>query len=211
MNESKIAPVTKIMTFIKKVNFFQILMLLVLVVLGYFAYVYRGEFVVATVNGKPITRYQLLTELEKQGATQALDSIIIQSLITAKAQENKIEVSNEVVATEIKTIQETLKAQGMELDQALQAQGMTMESLVMQIKLQKQLEKLVEGTVSVTDEQVKAYVTENATLFAEGMTEEAKAAQAKVDLEKQQLNTGIFTYIEKLKTDAKINYIKKYN
>ncbi len=130
MSESKISPVTKAMTFIKKVNFFQILMLLVLVVLGYFAYVYRGEFVVATVNGKPITRYQLMTELEKQGATQALDSIIIQKLITTKAQEKKIEVSNEIVATEIKTIKETLKAQGMELDQALQAQGMTMESFI---------------------------------------------------------------------------------
>lgn len=151
-----------------------------------------------------------MKELEKQGATQALDSIIIQKLITAKAQEKKIEISNDVVATEIKTIKETLKGQGMELDQALQAQGMTMESLIMQIKLQKQLEKLVEGTVKVTDEQVKKYIADNVALFTEGMTEEAKVAQAKVDLQKQQLNTGIYTYIEKLKTDAKINYLKKF-
>ena len=210
MTQSKVSAVSKVMTFIKKVNFFQILILLVLVVVGYFGYMYRGEFVVATVNGKLVTRYQLMKELEKQGATQALDSIIIQKLITAKAQEKKIEISNDVVATEIKTIKETLKGQGMELDQALQAQGMTMESLIMQIKLQKQLEKLVEGTVKVTDEQVKKYIADNVALFTEGMTEEAKVAQAKVDLQKQQLNTGIYTYIEKLKTDAKINYLKKF-
>ena len=210
MNQSKVSVVAKVMSFIKKVNFFQILILLVLVVVGYFGYMYRGEFVVATVNGKPVTRYQLMKELEKQGATQALDSIIIQKLITAKAQEKKVDISNEVVANEIKTIKETLKAQGMELDQALQAQGMTMESLVMQIKLQKQLEKLVEGTVKVTDEQVKTYITDNATLFAEGMTEEAKVAQAKIEVQKQQLNAGIYTYIEQLKSEAKINYLKKF-
>ena len=85
-----------------------------------------------------------------------------------------------------------------------------MESLVLQIKVQKQLEKLVEGTIKVTDEQVTSYVKDNAVAFAEGMSEDAKIAQAKVELQKQQLSAGIFTYIESLKTEAKINYLKKF-
>ena len=98
----------------------------------------------------------------------------------------------------------------MELDQALQAQGMTMESLILQIKLQKELEKLVEGTVKVTDKQVTEYVTNNADKFPEKMSDEEKTAQAKSDLEKQQLSSAIYSYVEKLKTDAKINYLKKF-
>lgn len=210
MNEEKVSVVKKVFTFIKKVNFFQILILLVVVGIGALGYKYRGEIIVATVNGKPVTRYELVKELEKQGATQALDSIIIQKLIAEKAMEKNIEISNETIASEIKTIKESLTAQGMELDQALQAQGMTMESLVMQIKLQKELEKLVEGTVAVTDEQVNQYVIDNVAAFAEGMSEDAKKVQAKEDLTKQQLSAGIYTYVDSLKTDAKINYLKKY-
>ena len=210
MNIENVSAIKKVIVFVQKINFFQILILLIIVVVGIFGYKYRSEFIVATVNGKPITRFELVKELEKQGATQALDSIIIQKLIAEKSKEKNIEISNEAVASEIKNIQGTLKEQGLELDQALQAQGMTMESLVLQIKVQKQLEKLVEGTSKVTDEQVTSYVKDNAVAFAEGMSEDAKIAQAKVELQKQQLSAGIFTYIESLKTEAKINYLKKF-
>ena len=210
MNIENVSAIKKVIVFVQKINFFQILILLIIVVAGIFGYKYRSEFIVATVNGKPITRFELMKELEKQGATQALDSIIIQKLIAEKSKEKNIEISNEAVASEIKNIQGTLKEQGLELDQALQAQGMTMESLVLQIKVQKQLEKLVEGTIKVTDEQVTSYVKDNAVAFAEGMSEDAKIAQAKVELQKQQLSAGIFTYIESLKTEAKINYLKKF-
>ena len=210
MNIENVSAIKKVIVFVQKINFFQILILLIIVVAGIFGYKYRSEFIVATVNGKPITRFELMKELEKQGATQALDSIIIQKLIAEKSKEKNIEISNEAVASEIKNIQGTLKEQGLELDQALQAQGMTMESLVLQIKVQKQLEKLVEGTIKVTDEQVTSYVKDNAVAFAEGMSEDAKIAQAKVELQKQQLNAGIFTNIESLKTEAKINYLKKF-
>lgn len=210
MNEEKVSVIKKVFQFAKKVNFFQILILLVIVAIGVIGYKYRGEIIVATVNGKPVTRYELVKELEKQGATQALDSIIIQKLIAEKAMEKNITISNETIANEIKTIKESLTAQGMELDQALQAQGMTMESLVMQIKLQKELEKLVEETVVVTDEQVNQYITDNAVAFAEGMSQEDKVVQAKEEVRKQQLSAGIYTYVDSLKTDAKINYLKKY-
>ncbi|MDA1337785.1 MAG: SurA N-terminal domain-containing protein, partial [bacterium] len=113
MNQEKVSSVKNVVSFVKKVNFFQILILLVLVLVGFFAYKYKGEFIVATVNGKPITRIELMKELEKQGAKQALDSIIVQRLIAEKAKNENIEISNEDVAAEIKNIKEMLTAQGL--------------------------------------------------------------------------------------------------
>jgi len=210
MNDEKVSEAMKEVSFFKKVNFFQILILLVVVLVGYFAYMYKGEFVVATVNGKPVTRYELMTELEKQGAKQSLDSIIIQKLIAEKSAKENIKVSKEDIAGEIKKIQETLKGQGMELDQALEARGLTMESLIKQIKLQKELEKLVGSNVKVTDEQVKEYLTANADSFSPDLSDDDKTKQAKEVLTQQQVSSSIYTYIETLKTEAKINYLKKY-
>ena len=41
----------------------------------------KGIFVVATVNGSPISRLSLIQELEKQGGKQALEAIIDKKLI----------------------------------------------------------------------------------------------------------------------------------
>ena len=85
MNKEKVSKIKNITGFVKKVNFFQILILLVIIGIVIFGYKYRGEFIVATVNGKPVTRLELISELEKQGASKALDSIIVQKLIAEKA------------------------------------------------------------------------------------------------------------------------------
>ena len=90
MNIENVSAIKKVIVFVQKINFFQILILLIIVVVGIFGYKYRSEFIVATVNGKPITRFELVKELEKQGATQALDSIIIQKLIAEKSKKKKI-------------------------------------------------------------------------------------------------------------------------
>lgn len=210
MNQEKVSLVKNVVSFVKKVNFFQILMLLVIVVVAFFAYKYKGELIVATVNGKPITRIELMKELEKQGAKQALDSIIVQRLIAEKAKNENIEISNEDVATEIKNIKEMLTAQGLELEQALTAQGMTMETLITQIKLQKELEKMVSGDINITDEQITEYITANAESLASITNEDEKKAAAKKTLISQQSSSLIGPFIEKLKTDAKINYLKSY-
>ena len=137
----------KVPSFVSKVNFKQLvpLFLVLLVVAG--LYYYRSEFVVATVNGKPITRHQMLTEFEKNGADQVLDSIVIQTLIKQKVKEEGIEISNEDIAAEIKNIKELVESQGLEFNQALEMQGLTMEELISQVMLQKQLEKLIEKEI----------------------------------------------------------------
>jgi len=200
----------KVPSFVSKVNFKQLipLLLVLLVVAG--LYYYRSEFVVATVNGKPITRHQMLTEFEKNGADQVLDSIVIQTLIKQKVKEEGIEISNEDIAAEIKNIKELVESQGLEFNQALEMQGLTMEELISQVMLQKQLEKLLESSVpAVTEEEVQAFITENAAYF-ETIPVEEQLKQAEEQIKQQKVGETASKYIEDLKTEAKIKYVREY-
>src|SRR3989344_3487745 len=58
----------------------QWLLVLILVAIG-LAYYFKGFFVAALVNGQPILRWSVITEVEKQGGQEVLDRKITEALI----------------------------------------------------------------------------------------------------------------------------------
>ena len=116
------------------------LLVSMLIVVGY---KYKNEVVLATVNGKPITRLKLWKRLEQQGGAQTLDSLITQELILQEGKEQNIVVSQQVIDEEIGNIEKTVSLQGSTLEQALETQGMSKEEFQNQIKIQILLEKLM--------------------------------------------------------------------
>jgi hypothetical protein len=79
-------------TFTKK-NLLLGVLFLFMVAIFITGYFYRGVFIVATVNGKPITRVMLWKVLEQQGGTQTLDTLITQELITQEGKKKSIRTS----------------------------------------------------------------------------------------------------------------------
>ena len=73
------------------------IIVLVLVLL-YFG---RGLLIAATVNGRPIARISLISELEKQGGNETLQSLITKELIKQEASKNKVTVSKDEINGEI--------------------------------------------------------------------------------------------------------------
>ena len=123
---------------VKKSYFFTVLGIVLLVLL---AVLFRNLFVAAMVNNHPISRLAVISELEKQGGKQTLESLITKSLIVQEADKRHIEISQKDIDGEIKKIQNNLASQGQTLEQVLQLQNMTKDQLVEQIKLQKIIEK----------------------------------------------------------------------
>ncbi len=185
--------------------------LLLLVVVGIFAYAYLRDYIVAaTVNGKTVSRYAVIKELETQSGRKALESIITRKLIDQKAAEKKVEVSQKDIDAEIKKIEANIKAQGGTLAQALEQQGMTSDDLVEQLTLQLKLEKLAGGKTMVTDKEVDKYLADNADLFPTGGVQPPKA-QVKEQLQQEKSKEAIQKYLEELKKSAKIQYSSIYN
>jgi enamine deaminase RidA (YjgF/YER057c/UK114 family) len=180
-----------------------------IIAVGVLAYIYKGLFIAATVDGSPISRLAIVQELEKASGKDLLDSLITEKLVQNEANAKKIVVSNDEINGKIKNIEDQIVAQGDTLDAALAAQGMSMEDLKKQIIFQKEVEELVADKINVTDEEVAQYIKDNAISIPEGQ-EATTTAQIKDELRNQKLSTEANALIATLKSQAKIRYFVNY-
>ncbi|HUD44797.1 MAG TPA: SurA N-terminal domain-containing protein [Patescibacteria group bacterium] len=206
-----VAPVNKTVNYsdlIKKqlpIRRSYIIAIIAAVVVLFLLYTYKGVFVAAVVNDQPISRLDVIKSLEQQGGKQALQSIVTTTLIKQEANKRGISVSQNDINNELKTIQGNLSKQGQTLDSALAAQGMTKQSLIDQITLQKEVEKMV-GPVTVTNKDVSDYISKNKANIPPGTTD----AAVKTQLQQQELQQKEQSFVEGLQNKAKISYWVNY-
>jgi hypothetical protein len=180
-------------------------LILVLVLLA-LLYAIKGWVVAAVVDGKPITRYSLIKQLEQEQGKQALETTIDRILVEKEAKRQKLSVSDAEVSSEIKKIEENLSKQGQKLDEALAAQNMTRALLADQIKFQMVMTKLLEKDIKVTDKEVADFIEQNKATIPPEMDEKTVNEQAKKQLVQQKAQQAYQPWIENLRKQAKIWY-----
>jgi hypothetical protein len=188
--------------FTRKILLTVFLPIVVLLVL----YLSRSLIIAAWVNGRPVFRYSVTRELEKQGGKQVLAGLIEKSLVASEAKKNNITVSQSDIDAQIKSIETTVTAQGVSLDEALSLRGMTRADLTDQIKTQIIVEKILSPKITITDQEVKDYFTTNKSLFGQNPVFETVKDQVKAQVFQQKLSTEYNTWITDLKAKAKILY-----
>lgn len=183
---------------------------LIIIALILLAFSFKGLFIVALVNGQPISRISLIQELEKQGGKQTLASLVNQTLILQEAKKKNIEVSQKEVDDAAKQIEDSLKQQGQDLNTALAMQGMTREDFLMQLKLRSLVEKLLADQITVTDKEVADYMEKNAATLPTDLKEPEIKKGIAEQLKQQKLATKSQTWLGELQKNAKINYFVNY-
>ncbi len=189
----------------KKSNFKKKILIYLAIALGLagLLFYFKNQFIVAWVNGRPISRIAYTQELQKLAKTQAMDSLLTKRLIITEAAKNKVTVAKEEIDEAMNNIDERAKAQGASLEELLQAQGVSRESLREEIRLQKLLEKLV-GNITIDDEKVSGYFKDNQTALYEGKTLNEVKDEIKEQLTQQELINKIQELIARLQSEAKI-------
>lgn len=170
----------------------------------------KSLFVVAIVNGAPITRLAVIKELETRSGKQALDAMITEKLVDDELKKKNITASDEEVTTEIQKLEAQIAQQGGTLQAILDQQGLSREELSEQITSQKKLEKLFLPGVTVSEEDVAAYVKETQITIPEGDEGAQLKAQVTEQLRRKKLSDAIQTWIADLKSAASITYFKAY-
>lgn len=183
---------------------------LIVVILVVGAFFLKGLFIAALVNGEPITRVAILSELEKQGGKQALSSLVNQALILQEAKKKNVQVSQGEIDASIKKIENSLKTQGQNLDTALAQQGMTKQDLLMQLKLRNLVEKLLADKIKLTDAEVADYIEKNKDTFPADMKEDEIRKNVEEQLKQQKLGSASQAWLQELNKNAKINYFVNY-
>lgn len=205
----KLSNASVIKAFSSKINKKKLAILLVFIILAGILYYFRGQFIIATVNGRPISRLALIKELENQAGKRTLESLIAKTLIIQEAKRQKIAVSDDEINQRINQIEESFSGQGQSLDQMLELQGMSRDELIKEIKMQIIAEKIAGKDIEVTDEEVNNYLEENKGFIPKDSNVEEIKTGVKQQLEQQKINEKIQSWIQSLRDNAKINYLLK--
>ena len=188
----------------------QLLIGLLVVVVLVLIYYFKGVFVAALVNGKPITRIEVVRELEKNSGQEVLESLISKTLILQEAGRRNIMVQEKEIDTEMKKIEKAVSGQGQSFDEALKAQNITRQDLRERLKVELLVEKLVKDRVKVTEAQIDDFLRTNEETLPENLSEEELRQGAKQQLESQELNQAAQKLLADLKQKAKIKYFVLY-
>lgn len=186
-----------------------IIIIAIIIAIGVLLYIFKGLFVVATVDGSPISRLSIIQKLEKASGKSLLDSLITEKLIENEAKAKGISVSGQEVDAEIAKVSDQIKQQGGTIEEALNQQGMTMDDFKNRIVLQKKVEKLVAEKINVTDQEIEQYIKDSKVEIPKGQEDQIKN-QIKETLRGQKINTEANSMIAALKAKAKINYFISY-
>ena len=190
----------------KKYFIFGCIAVLVLILL----FVLRSFFVAALVNGEPITRIAIVSQLEKQQGKQTLDALITETLIRQELKKQHITVPQSAVNSEIAKIETMLAGQHQTLDQALKAQGMTKAELEKQLMLQKQLEVLLSKGVTISNEEIQNYMTQNQASMPAATDSAAFEQEVRQQIIQQKIGQKYQSWIDNLKKQAHITYFVQY-
>ena len=183
---------------------------LAILIIAAILFVFKGFFVAAIVNGRPITRFELISNLEKRNGKQALSSLVVQTLILQEAQKKGIVVSQKETDEAVKKVEDGLSKQGQKLDEALALQGLTKNDFIQQIQLQKIVEKIFAKDTKVTDKDVADYIEKNKSTVPEGMKPEQVKKAVLQQLEQQKLSGLVQPWIAGLQKKAKIQYFVNF-
>jgi parvulin-like peptidyl-prolyl isomerase len=202
------APVSKMRSFFaQKKNVKKALIVLIVL---FALYLLKDQMIVAVVNGQPVFRWTVIKKLEEQGGRQVVDTLVTEKLVRQALRDQNVQVSKEEVDAAITEIEARLAAQGMTLDQALAQEGLTRQKLEDDIMLQKSAEKLVADKVSVTEEEIDAYIAENKEFLPAELTGDALRAEVRTQLVANETNMAIQAWVQELTANAKVQYWKQY-
>lgn len=177
-------------------------LVLVLIILAALVIKNKGLFVAAMVNGRPILRISLDRQLVSRYGPSLLEEMVNDEIINGAADKNGIKVSLDEINAEISKIETSLGGKA-NLDQALTAQGMTMSDLKVDVQRRLLVNKMIAGSVNVSDQEITDYLEKNRSSMT--ATDEAGLKQEALDaLTSQKKSAATQKWFTDLKAKAKI-------
>lgn len=177
---------------------------IIALIIGLLLLVYykKSWFVAATVNGSPLSNFELLSRLNKQYRTTMLNQMINEKIIVDEARKNKIALSGAEIDKKISELE--VRVGGTQaLDSMLSQQGQTRESLKDQMRIQLIVEKLFAKESTVSAQEISNFIAQNkATLQATESAEQEK--EASEILKQQKLGDAFQTKFQELKQQTQV-------
>lgn len=192
-----------------KINPRNLIIPVVIVVAAILLWMGRSELIVATVNGKPISRLEVIKILEAKSGQAAVESLIQKQLIEQEAEKRNIKVADSEVKSDIAKIEKNFSSTGQNLDLVLTQRAMTRDDLYIQIRLQKLVNKMI-GRVGVSEKEIDDYIEQNKEAIGQDADMKQVRQQVKRQLLDEKTNAKGQEFVSNLEKNAKINRLKTF-
>jgi len=135
---------------------------------------------VAKVNDEVITKDELYQALVEQNGAQVLDNMITMKVIDQEAKKQKVTVTEEDINKDLDALKSSYGGEA-EFNSALQYFGYDIEDLKKDISLNLKIKKLIEPSITITEDEILEYFEENKDSLGE--EEQVRARHILVETE----------------------------
>lgn len=179
------------------------IVLIAILLIGVIFWKFKGQFIVAIVNGQPVSRWQLNDQLMKKFGDQALESMINERLIISAMRQKGIFVTTDDINNREKQIEERLQGK-MTLDDALKAQGLTKDDFKRQLEIQISIEKFFEKDASISSKEMEDYIGQNKEAYKNATDPAALKLEVENTLKQQKIADLFEKWFADIRKNAKI-------
>lgn len=120
----------------------------------------------ATVDGNKITKEDLYGALVKDYGPATIDTLISDKIIELEAKKQNIKVTDKEIQKELDTLYAQYGGEAA-LKEQLKASGSSVDAIKKDVVKYLETRKLIEPTIKITDEEMKAYLEQNKASFAQ--------------------------------------------
>ncbi len=168
-------------------------------------------WVVAWVDNKPITKFELYSLLEKRDEGKTTEELIVQKLLKSEGDKQRQVVSEAEIEAEIKKVEEQ-QGGAAQLDQILQVNRTSREDFRKLVELQLIKQKLFGQGVDITDADVDKYIEENKDSLPPGVLDNPESSEAaklresaKEQLKQMKINENFNKWLEETMQSKRVS------
>ncbi len=187
-----------------------LILAIIVIALGIAAFLAKSYFVAALVNGQPISRLAVISELEKKGGKETLEVFITRALVVQEASKRKITASDKDVDAVIAQLRKDFQAQGQNLDQYLASTGYSQAKFREDMKIQALVIKILGNDAKLTDKEFNDFLAKNQDLIKDNPDQAKAKEQLRGQMEQQKLQQKSQEWLTGVRKNAKIQYLVNY-
>lgn len=179
------------------------LIIIGLLILVLLVWKFKGYFIAATINGAPISRFELNNQLTRRFGQQTLENLINERLILSAARQKGIFITSDEIAGRVKQVEERLAGQTT-LVEALKAQGLTDSMFKRQIEIQISIEKMFEKDATVSAKDIDDYIKNNSAFYKESTDPAKVRTEVEANLKQQKISELFDPWFTETRKNASI-------
>lgn len=142
----------------------------------------QSNDVVASVGDEDITKEELYQSLVSKNGAEALEALISEKIVELEAKKENIEVTEEDIEKEMQKIIDYYGSEDA-FNQVLENAGYAKDDVKKNIRTSIEIEKLIEPTLGITEDEMKQYFNDNKANFDQ--KEQVKTSHILVDTEEK--------------------------